>query len=246
MAGQEWRITVYLRHSPSPQRLGYNFFVRYTTLFFDLDDTLYPAQNGVWAAIRERMNAYMLEKLHLPPEQVYELRRQFYDLYGTTLRGLQVHYHVDADDFLAYVHDLPIGQMVKPDAQLRALLLRLPQRKFIFTNSDAAHAGRVLAALGLSDCFDGIIDLRALDFHCKPEPLAYQRALALSGEKEAQRCIYLDDSPRNLAPARWMGMCTILVGDQVDDHASPTLQPYCYRIPRPHDLLQVLPQLVED
>jgi len=219
--------------------------VRYTTLLFDLDDTLYPAHNGVWAAIRERMNAYMLEKLHLPPQQVYELRRRFYELYGTTLRGLQVHYQVNADEFLAYVHDLPISQMVKPDPHLRALLLNLPQRKFIFTNADAAHCGRVLSALGLEGCFDGIIDLRALDFHCKPEPLAYQRALELSGEREPSRCVYLDDSPRNLAPARWMGMCTVLVGEQVDYAASPTLQPYCYRIPRPHDLLQVLPELME-
>ncbi len=227
-----------------PRGLGYNFIVRYTTLFFDLDDTLYPAQNGVWAAIRERMNAYMLEKLHLPLQQVHELRRQFYELYGTTLRGLQVHYQVDPYDFLAYVHDLPIHQMVKADASLRVLLLQLPQRKFIFTNSDAAHAGRVLSALGLSDCFEGIIDLRALDFHCKPEPVAYQRALELSGEKDALRCVYLDDSPRNLAPARWLGMCTILVGDRADEVAGSTL-PHCYRIPRPHDLLQVLPELLE-
>jgi putative hydrolase of the HAD superfamily len=186
--------------------------VTFTTLFFDLDDTLYPPTNGVWAAIRERMNLYMLEKLRLPPEEIASLRKHYFVTYGTTLRGLQIHHQVDTDDFLAFVHDLPLNEMVQPDSELRSILAGLEQRKMIFTNADAAHAGRVLEALGVGDCFDGIIDVRALNFNCKPDPVAYQMAMRLADETVPQRCIYLDDATRNLAPAHDLGWFTILVG----------------------------------
>jgi putative hydrolase of the HAD superfamily len=156
----------------------------FTTLFFDLDDTIYPNTNGLWPAIRERMGEYMAERLGLPREQVQGLRRSYYETYGTTLRGLQAHHQVDADDFLAYVHDLPLERYLTPDPELRALLLSLPQPKWIFTNADEGHARRVLAVSNLSDCFDGIIDVRASRFACKPEPVAYQGALALAGERD--------------------------------------------------------------
>lgn len=209
----------------------------YTTLLFDLDDTLYPPRTGVWAAIRERMNLYMLEKLRLPADQIAALRRFYFETYGTTLRGLQTHFHIDADDFLAFVHDLPIQNMVQPDAELHEMLLSIRQRKFIFTNADSAHAGRILDALGLQGCFDGIIDVRALGFHCKPEPVAYQLALSLTGESQPQRCVYLDDAPRNLAPARSQGFFTILVGDETNHTAADRA------VHRPHDLRQVMPEL---
>lgn len=215
----------------------YNYHVTYTTLFFDLDDTLYPPQNGVWTAIRERMNLYMREKLCLPPDQIPNLRRYYYETYGTTLRGLQIHYQVDPNDFLAFVHDLPIREMVQPDPKLGEMLASLPQRKFIFTNADSAHASRILDALGVQGCFDGMIDVRALDFQCKPDPIAYRMALSLAGETLPQRCVYLDDSLRNLAPARELGFFTILIGANQDHSAVD-----CAML-RPHELPRVMPEL---
>ena len=159
--------------------------MRFTQIFFDLDDTLYPATNGLWAAIRQRMNEYMLERLSIPPEQVPVIRRQYFETYGTTLRGLQLHYQVDADDFLAYVHDLPIETIFAPDPELRRLLQSLSLPKWIFTNADANHAGRVLTALGMSDCFNGIIDIRAMGFVCKPDPQAYRIASDRVGENDS-------------------------------------------------------------
>ncbi len=212
----------------------------YSTLFFDLDDTLYPSSNGVWAAIRYRMNQYMLEMLQLPPDEIAALRKHYFETYGTTLRGLQVHHQVDADEFLAYVHDLPIDTMVQPDPELRTLLSSLDRNKFIFTNADASHAERVLDALGVKDCFDGVIDVRAVDFKCKPDPEAYQMAMRQAGEKLPQSCVYLDDAPRNLAPAYDLGWFTILVGRKDPDPAARQ------SVLRPHELRQILPELWQD
>jgi len=184
----------------------------YSTLFFDLDDTLYPKTNGLWGAIRERMAEYMRDRLGFPPEIIPELRRNYFETYGTTLRGLQIHHHVDPLQYLAYVHDLPLQKYIAPDPELRDLLSSLSSSKWIFTNADVDHARRVLAVLDLNGCFDGIIDVRALDFLCKPQPDAYRKALFLAGESDPGNCVLLDDSPRNLAPAKEMGFTTVLVG----------------------------------
>ena len=41
-----------------------------TTLFFDLDDTLYPSASGLWEAIRQRMTTYMEERLGFSADEV--------------------------------------------------------------------------------------------------------------------------------------------------------------------------------
>ncbi len=184
----------------------------YTTLFFDLDDTLYPNTSGLWPAIKDRMSQFMYERLGLPWEEIPALRRKYYETYGTTLRGLQTHYGVNADDYLAYVHDLPLEKFIHPDPEIRNLLLSLPQPKWIFTNADFYHAHRVLSRLNLLDCFKGIVDVRAVLFACKPEREAFERALELSGRPDPKNCVFLDDSAHNLSGAVELGFFTILVG----------------------------------
>ena len=221
----------------------------FTTIFFDLDDTLYPNTTGLWQAIRGRMGQYMHERLGLPWEKIPDLRHHYFTTYGTTLRGLQKHYHVDADEYLAYVHDLPLADFLQPAPELRSLVLSLPQPRWIFTNADDQHARRVLAQLSLSDCFAGIIDVRAIRFACKPEIDAYQRALHIAGDPQPEQCVLLDDSPANLAPARQMGFTTILVRpdtppDAPQDMASDPAA--SFTIPSLLDLRRVLPALWEN
>ncbi len=184
----------------------------FTSLYFDLDDTLYPPSSGLWDAIRQRMNEYMQMIIDLPLPEIIKLRQSYLEQYGTTLRGLQAHYEVDADEYLAYVHDLPLEKYIKPDPELRKILFSLPQRRWIFTNADDKHAGRVLNILGIQDCFAGIIDIRAVDFACKPEIIAYQRAQIVAGDEDPTRCVIFDDSLRNLNPAHELGFYTVLVG----------------------------------
>jgi pyrimidine 5'-nucleotidase len=183
----------------------------FTTLFIDLDDTLYPGDNGLWQAIRQRMIDYMVQRLGFSPAEVQQLRQLYFETYGTTLKGLQIHHAVDASEYMAYVHDLPLEHYLSPNPALRALLEGLPQRKWIFTNADSAHARRVIAMLGLEGCFDGLIDVPRLGYLCKPEIEAYRLALAIAGEAEARCCLLVDDSPRNLAPAHQLGFTTLLV-----------------------------------
>lgn len=188
--------------------------MRFTTIFFDLDDTLYPSTSGLWNAIRERMTRFMWERLGLPKEAVSELRKHYFETYGTTLRGLQRHHGVDAEEYLAYVHDLPLAEFIHPDPEVRSLILSLPQKRWIFTNADSAHAERVLERLNLNGCFEGIIDVGILGYVCKPEPEAYTLALKIAGASDPSRCLMIDDSNSNLAGAKKAGLFTILVGAQ--------------------------------
>jgi putative hydrolase of the HAD superfamily len=211
--------------------------MRFKSLYFDLDDTLYPASSGLWNAIRERMNAYMQRMIDLPLPEIISLRQSFLEKYGTTLRGLQAHYDVDRDEYLAFVHDLPLEKYIRPDPGLHDLLLSLPQKRWVFTNSDSNHAGRVLKILGVEDCFHGIIDIRAIDFACKPDKVAYERALAISGGDEPMECIIFDDAERNLEPAHDMGFYTILVGKNGPAPAADKI------IPSLHELGEYMPEL---
>lgn len=192
----------------------------FSTLFFDLDETLYKSSTGLWDAIRVRMNRYMHERVGLSRQIIPQLREQYYRQYGTTLRGLQIHHQVDMDDYLAYVHDLPLKDYLQPDPILRALLKQLSQPCWIFTNADTAHADRVLDILGVADCFVGIIDVRSVRPACKPAPEAMQKALEITGNPLPGDCVLLDDSPANIAGAKQFGFTTVLVGNGVHPHVA--------------------------
>ncbi|MBN1667633.1 MAG: pyrimidine 5'-nucleotidase [Anaerolineales bacterium] len=186
--------------------------MNFDVIFFDLDATLYPGSNGLWPAIGARIDRYMYERLGFDRAQISELRHHYYLQHGTTLCGLQKFHQVDAKDYLDFVHDLPLTDYLQPDPALRAMLLSLPARRWVFTNSDAPHAKRVLRRLGIEDCFEGMIDIFALAPACKPHPEAYQLALQMTGQPIPGRCALLDDSPRNLETAKELGIFTVLVG----------------------------------
>ncbi|HIC92731.1 MAG TPA: pyrimidine 5'-nucleotidase [Anaerolineae bacterium] len=185
---------------------------------FDLDETLYPKDSGLMREIRRRMSLFMEERLGLEPELISRLRRQYYQRYGTTMRGLMIHHGVAPEEFLAYVHDIPLEEYLGPDGALDAVLGKIELEKVIFTNASAEHARRVLGILGVERHFGRIIDVRTLDYVAKPDPLAYRRALDILGA-EGRECLIVDDSLRNLAPAKELGMVTVLVGGEPGEGA---------------------------
>lgn len=183
-------------------------------LAFDLDETLYPPSSGLMEAINERIKLYMVRKLGFDPAEVEKIRQKYYVLYGTSLRGLMVEYGIDPDDYLRFVHDVPLDRYLSHDNQpLREALSRIPLEKVIFTNASREHAINVLNYLGLAELFSRIVDIRDLNFVCKPHPEAYERFLEIMGVK-GEECILVDDTPRNLVAAKAFGIITVLVNGQ--------------------------------
>ena len=181
-------------------------------LLFDLDDTLYTQASGLFLEVRERIAHWTSQALDISLDEAQMLRREYYHAYGTTMGGLlQHHPHVDIDDYLDVVHEVDVSRYLSPDPELDAMLERLHAPKAIFTNAIADWAERILARLGVREHFEMIIDVRAVDYHSKPSPQAYERALALL-DVPGEACVLMDDHAPNLAQAAKFGMRTILVG----------------------------------
>jgi len=202
-----------------------------------MDATLYPAENGLWPKIGENIESFLRFEMGVPAAEVRPLKTHYYQQYGTTLRGLQEHFQIDPFNYLAKVHDIDVNAYLVSDPGLRAMLASLAVPAWVFTNSDSVYGGRVLQTLGIEDCFAGVIDIVRLGFECKPNKLAFERALAIAGETDPTRVVFLEDSLRNLIVAREMGITGVLVGP------GPQEEDGFPRIRRPHDLPVLMPEL---
>ena len=186
--------------------------MQFTTILFDLDDTLYPAASGLWPVLKERMNRYMVERLNIPAADVPRLREQYFVRYGTTLRGLQANLDVDERDYLAYVHAVRLEDYLHPDPAQQDVLASLPTHNLIFTNADANHARRVLQILGIEPYFEAVIDINRMQPYCKPSPEAFALAMQTAGESSPARCVMIDDLPHTTRAARALGLYSLLYG----------------------------------
>jgi pyrimidine 5'-nucleotidase len=184
----------------------------YSTLFFDLDNTLYPADSGLWEAIGRRIESFLKNEMKMQGEEITTFRLRCREKYGTALQGLKQLYDVDDAYYLKYVHDVDISQYLKPDEQLTALLAALPQRKIVLTNSDINHAHNVLAYLGIEGYFETIIDVNRLSPYVKPQKESFTKALQLTDLDSAEGCVFMDDHLPSVQNAAEMGFLGILVG----------------------------------
>jgi putative hydrolase of the HAD superfamily len=188
--------------------------VRFSTIFFDLDDTLYPPSSGLWPTLKRRMSLYMIERVGIPAAEVPGLREAYFREYGTTLRGLQANHAIDVEDYLAYVHDVPLADYIGPDPDEQKVLASLPTRNLIFTNADANHARRVLRTLDIEGCFVDIVDVNRMEPYCKPSPEAFALAMQIAGEGDPARCVMIDDLPHTTRAARKQGLFALLYGSR--------------------------------
>ncbi len=186
--------------------------MNFSTIFFDLDDTLYPAESGLWPALKQRMTRYMVERVGIPAADVPRLREAYFRKYGTTLRGLQANHDLDVDDYLAYVHDVQLTDYIHPNPEQQAVLAVLPTRNLVFTNADARHARRVLRTLRIEEHFVDVVDINRMEPYCKPSTEAFARAMRAAGETDPSRCVMIDDLPHTTRAARSFGLYTVLAG----------------------------------
>ncbi|KAK9940571.1 hypothetical protein M0R45_017225 [Rubus argutus] len=240
---------------------------KYECLLFDLDDTLYPLSSGISVQITKNIQEYMIQKLGMEESSVPELCISLYKDYGTTMAGLKAQgYDFEYDDFHSFVHGRLPYYLLKPDHVLRGLLLSLPVRKVIFTNSDKNHATTALKRLGLEDCFESIICFETLNptnnaddsvgaeeieyvqqpntdaviprspVVCKPFENAYEEAFKMANINP-KRTLFFDDSIRNLQTAKQVGLQTVWVGTS---HRTKEVD---HALESIHNMREALPEL---
>jgi putative hydrolase of the HAD superfamily len=174
---------------------------------FDLDNTLYRADCGIFAQIENRMTDYVANFRGLPRDEARALQKSLYRAHGTTLNGLMTLHGADPDDYLAYVHDIDLTGLA-PDPGLIAAVARLPGQRYVFTNGCRDHAARILAKIGAAHLFDAIWDIRTFGFVPKPAPGAYDRVIA-AGQIDPHQAAMFDDIAHNLVAAQALGMTTV-------------------------------------
>ena len=215
-------------------------------IIFDLDNTLYPPGSGVMETIGRRIQAWLCEELDLTWEEASELRREYLRQHGTTMGGLMADHAVDISHYLDFVHDIAIDEHLEPKPALVDMLERIPLRKVIYTNATAAHARRVLRALGAYEQFEQVVGIEEVGFHNKFNRTAYERLLALLGAKGPE-CVMVEDSPRNLLPAKALGMKTILVhARDISGVSDVTEDDVDFVVERVLDVEQVVDRLLAD
>ena len=128
-------------------------------LLFDLDNTLYPRDIGLWKVIDERILAYVCQALDLPPLEARQVQKRYWREYGTTIMGLMAEHDVLPEPYLAQVHEVDARRYLEPNRTLAAVLDVLPQRKAFFTKASSGHASNVLSALYLLPYFDPLVGM---------------------------------------------------------------------------------------
>jgi putative hydrolase of the HAD superfamily len=207
------------------------------TLFIDLDGTVYDKKNGIWEEMSARIDHYLVNIVGLPEQNLSETKDFYYQKYGSTLRGVQLHHNIDSEEYLAFIHDLNLEKYLSRDEELRNSLKSLPYPKWIFTNADRNHAKRVLQLVGIEDLFEGILDVWAMNYVPKPSIWTYLNALSLTGNPESRNCVFVDDTLKNLYPAYKMGWQTVWVD-------SYTRHPHAnFSMPKLHYLPDVIGQI---
>lgn len=173
---------------------------------FDLDNTLYPAKCDLFSQVDARMCAFIATTLKLDHAAARRLQKSYFLKHGTTLRGLMNEHSIAPAAFLEFVHNIDFTR-IKASPIMAAALLRLPGRKFVFTNASESYAARVLARIGIESHFEGIFDIEKAGFAPKPDPVTYDRMLA-HFSIEPTSAIMIEDIARNLKPAADRGMKT--------------------------------------
>ena len=140
---------------------------------FDLDNTLYKAECGLFDKVHILMGKYIEEKIGLNSGEAQALRSKYYHQYGTTLRGLMMEHQIDPNDYLEYVHQINYD-VVESNRSLGDVIKNLKGKKYIFTNANYGHVEKVLEKLHMNDVFDGCFDISESDYLPKPHKQVYE------------------------------------------------------------------------
>ncbi len=204
---------------------------------FDLDNTLYSGQTKVFSEVDKRMSSFISKKFNVDLIKAKKIQKEYFYEYGTTLSGLMKKKDVDPYEFLKFVHDIDISWLPK-DKFLRDELIKIKEKKYIFSNGSHAHIENVINQLGISDLFDGAFDITDADFIPKPHLDPYIKLIKKFG-LDPKKSILIEDIAHNLEQAKNLGMKTCWLKNEETFAKKDSDKPYIdYKIKNLPSFLQ--------
>jgi len=179
------------------------------TWIFDLDNTLYSADSGIFQQVHQLMGEFIKNYLKVDLEKAKEIQSKYYKQHGTTLKGLMDNYGVDPDHFLAEVHKLDYS-IVSSNDKLNKELKKLNGKKIIYTNANMQHTLDVLDRINLTNFFDAIFDIKMANYIPKPEIKPYQQIIKKYDLNPNSSAMF-DDIAKNLVPAKKVGFTSVWI-----------------------------------
>ena len=173
---------------------------------FDLDNTLYSGQTKVFSEVDKKMSSFISEKFNVNLIEAKKIQKEYFYEYGTTLSGLMKKKSVNPNEFLEFVHDIDISWLPK-DKLLKEELIKIKEKKYIFSNGSHAHIKNVTSQLGINGLFDGAFDITDGDFIPKPHLEPYKKLIE-KFKIDPKQSILIEDIAHNLEQAKKLGMKT--------------------------------------
>ncbi len=182
---------------------------RIDTWIFDLDNTLYSADSGIFQQVHELMGKFVSNHLNIEINEAKKIQKKYYKEHGTTLRGMMDNHGVEPDYFLSEVHKLDYS-IVNSNQMLNAQLNKLNGRKIIYTNANMQHTLDVLERIELLNFFDEIFDIKMANYIPKPEIAPYEEIIKKYNLNPNSSAMF-DDIAKNLVPAKKVGFTSIWI-----------------------------------
>ena len=204
-----------------------DFNEKYDHWIFDLDNTIYDFNLGLFRRVSSRMTEYIKGFFDLNEVDALTLQRDMYKKYGLTLRGLMIEKKINPEPFLEFVHDVDFSEL-NEDVTLKTLLRKIKGKKSIYTNATFKHAKNILKSMGIFQEFEIIFDIKDANYLAKPDPNSYlmmKKKLNLD-DKNISKSIFFEDTAKNLKPARELGMSTVWVENDFNRKEADSLREY--------------------
>ena len=185
------------------------FKEKINTWIFDLDNTLYSADSGIFQQVHRLMGEFISKNLNMDMPEAKKLQSKYYKQHGTTLRGLMDNHGIDPDHFLDEVHRLDYS-IVGSNKILNEELHKLQGRKIIYTNANKKHVIDVLDRIDLTNFFDEIFDIKMANYIPKPELKPYEQIIELFNIEPKSSAMF-DDIAKNLVPAKKVNFTSVWI-----------------------------------
>lgn len=179
-------------------------------LVFDLDATLYYAGDKIEELCDAKVIRYFADKLNISLKQSEDLIKDIRSRYAYDVEALEHDFPFSKFEFMEDVCDVDVS-ILQPDTKLNGLLKRLPQPKYILTDSTRRHVSDTLKAIRVDEnLFTGVFDAHDMNYTFKYNPESFRLFLQKYGLK-ASDCVLFEDSANNLKVAKSLGFKTVLI-----------------------------------